>query len=492
MEGLDVTVPVAPSVATVPPAVCFSLFNPCILYRVTLSDGIHQPLDVGGGWIFMAAVTDGDEDGVPLYLDDCPSVRGPLSPDGCDHVAPTLQVTPASPIRAPINNDGWAVAEWAVTATDDVALDGGPFCNVASPTHFSPAASPVTVTCDARDVAGNVGRLEFDLVADGGHAPQFGHVDDVIAEATSGDGAAVTYVAPTALDEEDGPLASVCQPPPGSLFGLGTTAVECEATDSSGLTATVSFDVIVRDTTPPTFSGVPADVVVNSPSGGAVPVSYAEPVATDIVEGDVSVRCLPPSGSLFAVGSTPVTCTAVDSSGNAATPVTFNVVVRTAPPVPPGAPGKKITAGLVKVTLFDARGDGERACRELDGLREWIAKQAGKKGFTAEAAAAWDSHLAALRTALRCDRGEPELAAILDLLAADGSVSAHTRKKLAHWVDKVEDRLSKYQFRKGCQDIAKLRDEVSKQKAAGRLRSDLFAALQAAISSTSAAVGCDP
>jgi hypothetical protein len=50
------------------------------------------------------------------------------------------------------------------------------------------------------------------------------------------------------------------------------------------------------------------------------------PTATDDVDGDVPVRCTPESGSDFPLGTTTVTCTASDSSGNAAT-ASFNVSI---------------------------------------------------------------------------------------------------------------------------------------------------------------------
>jgi hypothetical protein len=49
--------------------------------------------------------------------------------------------------------------------------------------------------------------------------------------------------------------------------------------------------------------------------------------AKDTVDGDVSVSCDPASGSLFGIGTTPVTCSAQDSRGNQATPKSFDVQV---------------------------------------------------------------------------------------------------------------------------------------------------------------------
>ncbi len=61
-------------------------------------------------------------------------------------------------------------------------------------------------------------------------------------------------------------------------------------------------------------------------------VTWTAPTATDIVDAAPSVACLPASGSTFAVGSTTVTCTATDASGNTATG-SFAVRVTYVPPV---------------------------------------------------------------------------------------------------------------------------------------------------------------
>ena len=51
--------------------------------------------------------------------------------------------------------------------------------------------------------------------------------------------------------------------------------------------------------------------------GGAA-VTFATPSANDVVDPSPAVGCLPVSGSTFAVGTTTVTCTATDASGNSA------------------------------------------------------------------------------------------------------------------------------------------------------------------------------
>jgi GH35 family endo-1,4-beta-xylanase len=74
-----------------------------------------------------------------------------------------------------------------------------------------------------------------------------------------------------------------------------------------------------------------ADVAASSTSTAGAKVTYALPEAGDNVDGTLTPVCTPPSGSLFPIGTTTVTCTATDKAGNKAKPVTFKVVV-TAPP----------------------------------------------------------------------------------------------------------------------------------------------------------------
>jgi hypothetical protein len=152
------------------------------------------------------------------------------------------------------------------------------------------------------------------------------------AEATSPDGATVAFVT-GATDSEDAPDPTpVCTPASGTVFPLGTTTVACSVTDSGGLSASGSFDVTVGDSTAPTLGGVPAtfSVTTSDPTGSVV--SYSLPTAADAADPNPSVVCAPASGSAFTVGSTTVTCTATDATGNDAS-AAFAVTVRYVPDV---------------------------------------------------------------------------------------------------------------------------------------------------------------
>jgi HYR domain/Low-density lipoprotein receptor repeat class B len=78
------------------------------------------------------------------------------------------------------------------------------------------------------------------------------------------------------------------------------------------------------DRTPPAIA-VPADMVVEATRPGGAVVTYAA-TATDGGDGAVSVTCAPASGSVFALGTTVVGCSATDAAGNRAEQ-TFRVTV---------------------------------------------------------------------------------------------------------------------------------------------------------------------
>ena len=67
----------------------------------------------------------------------------------------------------------------------------------------------------------------------------------IVADATRPAGAAVQYAA-SASDDQDATPAIACTPPAGAVFPVGTTTVECTATDDAGNTARKTFAVRVR------------------------------------------------------------------------------------------------------------------------------------------------------------------------------------------------------------------------------------------------------
>jgi len=154
--------------------------------------------------------------------------------------------------------------------------------------------------------------------------PEINTPEVVTAEATSASGAAVTWdVSVTSFADPNNPPTAVCTPASGSNFSLGTHTVSCTATDAYG-TGTASFLCIVTDNTPPTLT-VPDDITVTSPDGSPQVVTFTA-TATDNIDTTVTPTCKPASGFAFPVGTTTVTCTAIDSHANYAVG-TFKVFV---------------------------------------------------------------------------------------------------------------------------------------------------------------------
>ncbi|HEX4680745.1 MAG TPA: SdiA-regulated domain-containing protein, partial [Gaiellaceae bacterium] len=153
---------------------------------------------------------------------------------------------------------------------------------------------------------------------------------DLTAEAT-GATTPVSFTAPTATDLVDGARPVACTPASSSAFALGTTTVNCSASDTAGNSATASFHVTVRDTKPPVVN-VPADITVEA-TGTLTPVPFGPVTATDTVDGSLPVTCSPAAPGPFPVGTTHIDCFTVDAQGNRGS-APFNVtVVDTTPPV---------------------------------------------------------------------------------------------------------------------------------------------------------------
>jgi putative cell wall-binding protein len=249
-----------------------------------------------------------------------------------DTTNPVLGVMPVvSPVEA--TGPSGAVVNYSLpSATDlvDTSVEVG--CAPTSGSTFP--IGTTTVTCTATDDSSNTDTDSFGVTVQDTTAPVLSNVPtNQTVEATGVTGVTVSYVTPTATDLVDGTVAVVCTPSSGSTFALGTTTVSCEASDTSGNTATDTFDVTVQDTTNPVLGAMPvvSPMEATGPSGAIV--NYTLPTATDTVDTSVGVECVPASGSTFALGTTTVTCTATDDSGNTDTDSFTATVEDTTDPV---------------------------------------------------------------------------------------------------------------------------------------------------------------
>jgi len=179
-------------------------------------------------------------------------------------------------------------------------------------------------------------------------------------------------------------------------YPLGTTGITFTATDASGYSFSVSTTVTVVDTTPPVITVSGTFVVdATSPSGAVV---FYIASARDVVAGVVPVSCHPASGSTFAIGTTTVTCMAVDEVGNTTTTSFPITVVGAQTQIAdlsnsvgslglPSGTATSLTTKLAAALAAANAGDVATACARLQDFINETQAQAGKKISTADAAA---------------------------------------------------------------------------------------------------------
>ena len=146
-------------------------------------------------------------------------------------------------------------------------------------------------------------------------APVIASHGPVTAEATSANGAKVTYTSPGTTDAVDGPGTATCSSASGlesgDNFPLGTTTVTCNATDEAGNQAdSTTFTVTVADTTAPVIASH-GPVTAEATSANGAKVTYTSPGTTDAVDGPGTATAPASgleSGDTFPLGTTTVTC----------------------------------------------------------------------------------------------------------------------------------------------------------------------------------------
>jgi flagellar hook assembly protein FlgD len=162
------------------------------------------------------------------------------------------------------------------------------------------ATGQYSVTVKTTDAGGGtqtIGPTTFSVISRDANTPPppITLPEVIVADATSGSGANVTFNAGTAS----------CDHASGSLFSIGTTLVTCTATNSFG-TTTSTFLVVVNSTTggPPILT-LPEVVVAEATSSSGANVTFNAGGA----------NCDHASGALYPMGNTTVSCSSTNSFG---------------------------------------------------------------------------------------------------------------------------------------------------------------------------------
>ena len=224
-----------------------------------------------------------------------------------------------------------------ISATDN--------CDIAPEITFSPASLELgteTVTVTARDATGNTTSVSTEITMVDTTAPVFISfpTETIVKECTGVPGTEISFTV-EAIDacgavviacvDQDGNAVD----PNGTLFMMGEHVVTCTATDMVGNESSVEFSVRIEDNTAPVIT-VPSDISVdNDPGECGAAVSFVV-TGTDLCDPNLDVIVTADgapvsSGDFFPVGTTTVTASATDMSGNAASS-SFNITVIDAEP----------------------------------------------------------------------------------------------------------------------------------------------------------------
>jgi hypothetical protein len=177
-----------------------------------------------------------------------------------------------------------AVVTYDVTATDNGVVN----CNPASGSTFP--LGTTAVVCTATSATGTA-TGSFNVTVFDGSGPVLNIPHGITAEATSADGAIVTWSA-SANDAIDGPVAITCTPASGSQFPLGATFVSCSASDSLGQETNGTFFVTVLDTTGPQIISATASPDSLFPPNHKMVAVTVTVVASDLVDPAPIVRII--------------------------------------------------------------------------------------------------------------------------------------------------------------------------------------------------------
>jgi len=241
---------------------------------------------------------------------------------GCDPNDPPVALCKDVTVSANVNCEAHASID-----NGSYDPDGDPITLTQSPPGPYPLGATL-VTLQVEDDHGWVDQCTATVTVIDDTSPSISCPSNVEVEATESCGTPPAdtqlddfYSSVSASDNCD-PSVSVTDDSP-ACFPLGTTQVTFTATDDAGNQATCSADVTVVDTTPPVIT-CPDDVTVdcNGPAGTyatdpQLSDFFAGVSATDVVDPNPVITNDAPS--LFPLGTTVVTFTATDFSGNSST-----------------------------------------------------------------------------------------------------------------------------------------------------------------------------
>lgn len=244
-----------------------------------------------------------------------------------DHCDPTCHIENTAPVAVctsptQCNDPGLCSANITNLGASSFDPDGDPLSFTQSP------AGPYSVGQHLVSVDVSDGRLDAQCSSTVNvldcEKPALTCPAAFTAECTSPGGAVITPPAATATDN----CSAAVQSPGAGQRPLGPNPLTYTATDPSGNTSTCTTTVTVQDTTPPSIT-CPAPIVAECMHHGKAFVTPGHASSSDVCS---NVTITGPHPGLFPLGTTVVSYTSTDGSGNRASCDSTIQVVDTRPP----------------------------------------------------------------------------------------------------------------------------------------------------------------
>ena len=226
------------------------------------------------------------------------------------NTAPTLTV-PAS-LSVEGNTIGGWLGPWTGLGAEDLEDDPDPIATCDPVAGTVLPVGTTTVTCSVTDSGRLTTSASFDVTVTDTTAPVLTNLTgDQTVPTSDPAGTTLVYAPPSAADIVDSHPVAACLPTSGTHIGVGTTTVNCTATDASGNTARGSFDVTVVFVAPHTASAIWGEPIAGNGTtfianrGRTIPLKvelFVDDVAA--TSGDASVTlspCATGSGLILAL-----------------------------------------------------------------------------------------------------------------------------------------------------------------------------------------------
>ncbi|MBR9920910.1 MAG: HYR domain-containing protein [Bacteroidetes bacterium] len=244
-----------------------------------------------------------------------------------DDIDPTI----ACPMDIVVDNDPGlctAVVDFSLNI-DDNCPDATIMQTAGLPSGSDFPVGTTTNTFEVTDNAGNSITCSFDVTVVDMEDPTINCPSNVeVSNDPDECGAFVDYMVPVGTDNCAGSVTTqIAGLADGAFFPVGTTVNEFQVTDAAGNTTTCSFEVTVTDEEDPEID-CPADINVNTDPDicGAVvdiPIDFSDNCAGFIVTLNSALG----DGDTFPLGTTTVSYSLEDASGNTAVDCEFDITV---------------------------------------------------------------------------------------------------------------------------------------------------------------------